>query len=268
MFSNPSQAQVARTPRRPTAVAASVIACLIVAALPITVAQAAATSTTPQGVTSANSTPQAAPTTSTPQTAPATGTGSQPTPSRSAAPQASSSASTSSASTCPTSAQSQPFLKWGDSNSYQLVAGGDFEGSLSGWTLSHGAAQAAGSETYGVTGAVGKDSLSLPSAGASAQSPFTCVSASDPTFRFFARSEGALASVSVAVVYPTPFGVIAVTVGTVTPSGGWQPSAAMPTGAAIAGALSSNGTAQMALRFTALSGSSRIDDVFVDPRMR
>jgi hypothetical protein len=185
------------------------------------------------------------------------------------AAQAAAATSTSSAvAACEASAQSQPFLKWGDSNSYGLVAGGDFEGTLSGWTLSHGAAQAAGSETYGVTGTVGKYSLALPSAGASAQSPFTCVTASDPTFRFFVRGEGAPSSVSVAVVYPTPFGVIAVPVGTVAPSGSWQPSTAMPTGAAIAGALSSNGTAQMALRFTALSGSSRIDDVFVDPRMR
>lgn len=229
MFSNPSRISVARTPRRPLAVTGCVIACIAVAALPTTVAQAASTSTTPQ---------------------------------------ATSSTTASSASTCAASAQSQPFLKWGDSNSYGLVAGGDFEGSLSGWTLSHGAAQAAGSESYGVTGTVGKSSLELPSAGASAQSPFTCVTASDPTFRFFARNEGPPSSVSVAVAYQTPIGVIAVTVGTVTPSSGWQPSAAMPTGAALAGALSSNGTAQMALRFTALTGPSRIDDVFVDPRMR
>jgi hypothetical protein len=182
--------------------------------------------------------------------------------------QAAPSTALSSASACAAAAQSQPFLKWGDSNSYGLIAGGDFEGSPSSWTLSRGAAQAAGSETYGVTGTVGKYSLALPSAGASAQSPFTCVTASDSTFRFFARNEGAPSSVSVAVVYSTPLGAIAVTVGAVTPSGGWQPAVAMPTGAAIAGALSSNGTAQMALRFTALSGSSRIDDVFVDPRMR
>jgi hypothetical protein len=221
------------------------IACIAVALLPATAAQAAATSTT-------------SPVTIAPATT-----------STAAISQSTSSASTSSAvATCAASAQSQPFLKWGDSSSYGLVAGGDFESSLSGWTLSRGSAQATGSETYGVTGSVGKYSLALPSAGASAQSPFTCVTASDPTFRFFVRSEGASASVSVAVAYQTPLGVIAVTVGIVTPSGTWQPSAAMPTGAAIAGALSSNGTAQMALRFTALSGSSRIDDVFVDPRMR
>ncbi len=271
MFSNPFRVQIARTPRRPLALAGSLIACLVVAALPITAAQAAATSTTPQPPTSKTSTsaaPDAPATSSTPQTAPATSTASKAPAAPSSAQQASSSTSTSSTSTCPASAQSRPFLKWGDSNSYQLLAGGDFEGSLSGWTLSRGAAQAVGSETYGVTGTVGNYSLALPTSGAAAQSPFTCVSASDPTFRFFVRGEGVPSSISVAVVYPTPFGLIAVTVGTVAPSGAWQPSAAMPTGAAIAGALSSNGTAQMALRFTALSGSSRIDDVFVDPRMR
>jgi hypothetical protein len=269
VFSSPFRAQVARAPRRQPAVAGSVIACIAVVLLPATAAQAASTSTT-QGATSTSATPQTAPATSTASqgATPTSSTAPQAGPSTSATQQASSSPSTSSASTCPTSAQTQPFLKWGDSNSYQLVAGGDFEGSLSGWTQAHGAAQATGSETYGVTGTVGRYSLALPSAGASAQSPFTCVTASDPTFRFFVRSEGSPSSVGVAVAYQTPFGVIAVTVGTVTPSGSWQPSAAMPTGAAIAGALSSNGTAQMALRFTALSGSSHIDDVFVDPRMR
>jgi hypothetical protein len=170
--------------------------------------------------------------------------------------------------TCPTATVSQPFLKWGDENQYQLVTGGDFEGTLPGWTLSHGAQQTSGSETYGVTGKVGTSSLALPSAGASAQSPFTCVSASDPTFRLFARSEGPTATISVAVAYQSLLGVIVVPVASVTPNSGWQPTAALPTGAVIAGALSSNGTAQLALRFTAVRGSSRIDDVFIDPRMR
>jgi hypothetical protein len=272
VFSNPSRIPVARTPHRPLTVGGSLIACLIAAVLPATAAQAAATSTPPQGATSTSATSQAAPATSTaPQTVSPANTASQAGSSSGAAPQATSStgaSSTSSTSTCPTAAQSQPFSKWGDANFYELVAGGDFEGSLSGWTLSRGAAQVAGSETYGVTGSVGKYSLALPAAGASAQSPFTCVTAGDPTFRFFARNEGPPSSVSVAVAYQTPLGVIAVTVGTVTLNSGWQPSAAMPTGAAIAGALSANGTAQMALRFTALAGSSRIDDVFVDPRMR
>jgi hypothetical protein len=168
---------------------------------------------------------------------------------------------------CPGSTLSQPFSRWGDSNFYGLLAGGDFEGSLSGWTLSQGALKATGSEPFGATGAVGAWSLALaPSA--SAQSPFTCVTASNPSFRFFARNEGPSATVLAYVVYKTPLGNVSVPVGTVTLKSGWQPTPSMPTGAAVAGALSSNGTAQMALRFTALTGSSRIDDVFVDPRMR
>jgi hypothetical protein len=172
-----------------------------------------------------------------------------------------------SAGTCPSSALSQPFLKWGDSNFYELVAGGDFEGTLSGWVLIHGAQKASGSELYGATGKVGASSLALPY-GASARSPFTCVTPSDSSFRFFARNEGPTASVLAEVVYWTPFGNVSVPVGIVKLSSGWQPTASMPTGAALAGALSSNGTAQLALRFTATTGSARIDDVFIDPRMR
>jgi hypothetical protein len=167
---------------------------------------------------------------------------------------------------CPAVTLTQPFLSWGDSSSYQLVAGGSFEGSLSGWTLSGGAQKVAGSEPYGATGTVGSYSLGLP-AGASAQSPFTCVEASYKTFRFFARNTEAASKILVQVVYQTPIGLVSVPVGTVTSSNGWQPTPAMPTGAAVAGLLM-GGTAQMALRFTAVTGNSAIDDVFVDPRMR
>jgi hypothetical protein len=168
---------------------------------------------------------------------------------------------------CPGSTLSQPFSRWGDSNSYALLAGGDFEGSLSGWTLSQGAQRATASEPFGATGTVGASSLAL-APGASAQSPFTCVTASNPSFRFFARNEGPSATVLAYVVYKTSLGNVSVLAGSVALKNGWQPAPSMPTGAAVAGALSGNGTAQMALRFTALTGSSRIDDVFVDPRMR
>jgi len=182
------------------------------------------------------------------------------------APEAQVAAGASAARACPVATLTQPFLKWGDSSSYQLVAGGSFEGSLSGWTLSGGAQKVAGSEPYGATGTVGSYSLGLPP-GASAQSPFTCVEASYKTFRLFARNTGASSKILVQVVYQTPLGLVSVSVGTVTSSNGWQPTPVMPTGAGVAGLLM-GGTAQMALRFTAASGSSAIDDVFVDPRMR
>ena len=129
----------------------------------------------------------------------------------SARPLASAQAAASTA-TCPSAALSQPFAKWGDSNSYELIAGGSFEGSLSGWTLSGGAQKVAGSEPYGVTGTIGSFSLGLP-AGASAQSPFTCVEAGYKTFRFFARNTGTASKILVQVVYQTPIGLVSVSVG-------------------------------------------------------
>jgi hypothetical protein len=167
---------------------------------------------------------------------------------------------------CSQAALTQPFTRWGDSSTYELAPSGDFEGSLSGWTLSGGATRIAGSEPYGATGAVGTSSLAL-TAGASAQSPYVCVNASYPTFRLFARTSGLLSTVLVQVVYKTALGTVALPLGTVALSGVWQPTLPMLTGS-IAGGLLSGGTAQAALRFTALTGSSRIDDVFVDPRMR
>jgi hypothetical protein len=167
---------------------------------------------------------------------------------------------------CNEATLSQPFAQWGDTSSYELVPQGDFEGSLSQWSLAGGAQRTPGSEPYGATGAVGRYSLALPP-GATAQSPYTCVNASYPTFRFFARNEGLLSTVLVQVVYKTLLGPVALPLGAVALSGTWQPTLPMLTGS-VAGGLLSGGTAQVALRFTALTGDSQIDDVFIDPRMR
>jgi hypothetical protein len=161
---------------------------------------------------------------------------------------------------------SQPFAQWGDTNAYELVPQGNFEGSLSQWDLGGGASRDPGSEPYGVTGEVGHYSLALP-AGASAQSPYTCVNASYPSFRFFARNGGLLSTVLVQVVYKTALGPVALPLGAVALNDTWQPTLPMLTGSVVGGLLS-GGTAQVALRFTALTGESRIDDVFIDPRMR
>jgi hypothetical protein len=162
---------------------------------------------------------------------------------------------------CDNAPLTQPFQSLGDSASYKPVPGGSFESGTPGWTLSHGARVVAGSEPYGVSGSVGKASLYLP-AGASAQSPVTCVNAGYPTFRFFARNDWLLSTVLVQVVYnglPLPVGVVAL-------SGSWKPTAPMLTASAVPGLLD-GGTTPVALRFTALLGGSHIDDVYVDPRM-
>jgi hypothetical protein len=171
---------------------------------------------------------------------------------------------------CDNATLTQPFLPWGDSNSYKLVPGGDFETSLAGWTLTGGAAKVPGSDPFGATGSVGRSSLFLP-AGASVQSPYTCVDAAYPTFRLFGRNNGLLSTVAVSIVYKEPLvGPVAVPIGAIALSGQWGPSAQMLTLSAVQGlvnGLLTGKTPQVALRFTALTGSSEIDDVFVDPHM-
>ncbi len=166
---------------------------------------------------------------------------------------------------CDSSTLTQPFAPWGDTSPYKLVPGGDFEGGLAGWTLSGGARAVAGSEPFAATGSVGASSLELP-AGAVAQSPFTCVNAAYPTLRFFARNSSLLSTVLVQVVYKTPLGVqLTIPVGAVALSSKWAPTLPMLTASAVPGLLN-GGTAQVALRFTALLGPSQIDDVYIDPR--
>lgn len=171
-------------------------------------------------------------------------------------------------SACDGAALSKPFQPWLDVADYKLAPRGDFEGSLSGWTLSGGAKKVSGSEPWGVTGKVGSSALAVP-AGASALSAPTCVNAGAPTFRFFARSTGGLLPLmAVNVVYESALGgLLDLPVGVVTPTSSWQPSSIMLTGSALPAAVS-DGDTPMQLRFTALSGSWQVDDVFVDPYAR
>jgi hypothetical protein len=169
---------------------------------------------------------------------------------------------------CDSATLTQPFAPWGDSNSYKLVPGGDFEGSYAGWAFTGGAGTVTGSEPFGATGAVGQSSVYLP-AGASVQSPYTCVDAAYPTFRFFGRNNGLLSTVAVSIVYKEPLlGPVAIPVGVFALSDAWSPSMQMLTLSQVQGivnGLLTNSTPQVALRFTALTGISQIDDVFIDP---
>jgi hypothetical protein len=155
---------------------------------------------------------------------------------------------------CTPSAVSQPFAAWADTNSYALVPGGDFEGSA--WTLTGGAQRVAGSEPFAATGTLGSWSLSLP-AGASAESPSTCVDASYPTARFFIAGSGVVA---LSVVDDG----IAIPAGVAIAPGSWQPTPVMLTASPLLGLLS-GGSAQVSLELTTVLGDPQIDDVFVDP---
>jgi hypothetical protein len=157
-------------------------------------------------------------------------------------------------SACNIAPLSQPFAPWLDPSSYELAPGGDFESD--GWSLSGGAQRVPGSEPFAATGTLGSWSLSLP-AGASAQSPPTCVDAAYPTIRFFTQGTGLL---EVNVVY----GNVTLPAGVDLVVGGWAPPLPMLTSSALVAA-TSNGSAQVSIQLNALAGDVRVDDVFVDP---
>jgi hypothetical protein len=157
-------------------------------------------------------------------------------------------------SACDISTLSEPFGQWGDWASYELSPGGDFESST--WMLEGGAQVVDGSEPYAATGTLGRSSLSLP-AGASAQSPLTCVDAAYPTIRFFIHGTGLVA---VGVVD----GDLYIPAGIAVAGGAWQPTLPMLTLSAVVAA-ASDGSAQVSIRLTALAGHPHVDDVFIDP---
>ena len=155
---------------------------------------------------------------------------------------------------CPVGSESQPFAAWGDSASYELAPGGDFESA--GWALDGGAALVAGSEPFAATGSLGAQSVSLP-AGASVTSPSMCLDASTPTLRFFTADGG---SVRVAI----QAGAVTVPIGVVTASSAWAPSPILLIGASLLGPLK-GGTVPAHIVLSGLTGDPRVDDVFVDP---
>ncbi len=167
---------------------------------------------------------------------------------------------------CPAATTSTPFSSWGDTNSYSLVPGGDFESSPTGWTLSGAASRVAGSDPFAITGSHGSWALSLPG-GSSAQAPFVCVEGTERTYRFVAHSQGAAAIVLPELVYETALGNVTIPGKPVTVTSSWEPSPILHTGALLVTGVTGQ-SAHLALHFTTLAGKAVIDDVFLDPRMR
>ncbi len=172
---------------------------------------------------------------------------------------------------CDAQSMANPFTPWLDYADYTALRGGDFEGSGDGWTLSGGAAIAAGNESHYVGGASDSQSLSLP-AGASATSPTICVGITHPTIRAFAkRRSGSMFSLStlrVDVLFESASGTLAsLPIGLVGNGGSWQPTPPLLIVANLLPLLPGAQTA-VAFRFTAQGADWSIDDAWVDPYSR
>jgi hypothetical protein len=176
------------------------------------------------------------------------------------------------ATSCDAQSLSQPFAPWLDLAQYTPLSGGNFETAAAGWTLSGGAAVAAGNEVFKVAGANDASSLSLPSSGV-ATSPTICVGLEHPTVRFFAkRNSGGLLGLStlrVEVMFENELGLVeSLPIGVVLGTPNWQPTLPMTVIANLLPLLPNEHT-PVAFRFsTLLGGSWSIDDIQVDPYQR
>lgn len=167
---------------------------------------------------------------------------------------------------CPAPPSSPVFSPFGDNASYSLVPGGNFEGSMAGWTLD-GASVVNGNEPWDVGNSSDSQSLNV-SAGGEAVSPSFCVTNAFPNWRFFALSNGGSgwhSGIRVSIQWTDQNGNTGEVPVAYLPSGlfsQWEPTRSL-----MLGALLQDGTTmQVRLVFDAGSGGSwNIDDVYVDP---
>ena len=154
------------------------------------------------------------------------------------------------------------FKPWGDTSNYMLTPGGSFEGSTT-WKLTGGAKLVSGNEPYFLRSKSDASSLSMP-AGSSATTPTMCFAAGDWHMRFVSRSSTSSSSLRVAVTVNSLLGVVSILDGgTVSNNGTWKPSPKVSLLLTNVGGLLT--TKAISLRFTATSGTTQIDDVYLDP---
>ena len=155
---------------------------------------------------------------------------------------------------------SQVFKPWGDGSNYMLTPGGSFEVGTPSWKLGGGAKIVSGNESFFIHSKTDRKSLYMP-AGSSASSPSMCFATGDWHLRFVGSGSG---QVRVAVTVNSLLGVLSILDGgTVSNNGTWKPSPKVGLLLTNVGGLLT--TNAISLRFTATSGASQLDDVYLDP---
>jgi hypothetical protein len=156
---------------------------------------------------------------------------------------------------------SQPFAQFGDYRSYTFGANGGLENGSTGWSLGGGEI-VTGNESYFVHSPADGHSLYL-SPGDSALSPSLCMGTTSTVTRFFVRSDNG-GRVRVQVVLRNLLGQVlgVVQVSDLTAGSSWSPGPAILNLDSLLGLV---GVSSIQLKFTQLSGSVQIDDIYVDP---
>ena len=156
----------------------------------------------------------------------------------------------------------QPFLAYGDDDSYFPAPGGDFEAGAPGWTIGEGAALV---ESPAGTGT----SLSL-APGTSATSPAICVSRAHLSARLFGQAfDGPRRDRSrIDVDVISPLGLVTQD-RNIRVDDEWQPTRQFRLGAGLFELDPTTLTTEIQLRFTADGPATAVlDDLWIDPSAR
>jgi hypothetical protein len=160
---------------------------------------------------------------------------------------------------CPAKTIEYPFTAWGDSAAYTLISPAE---SSSGWSLKS-ASVASGNEPWFVHSKSDSRGISIAQGG-KAETPAVCLTLLDPTARYFTRgSAGGKLQVDVIGKAPLGLGVVLGST-TITGNGSWGPSDIQH----FLANLTSLVTWNLSLRFTAVSGTWQVDDVYLDPMLQ
>lgn len=161
---------------------------------------------------------------------------------------------------------SQVFLPWADPANYTLAPGGNFENSGSHWTLVAASRDTSDNEPWTVGGASDHSSLKIADGG-TALSPAMCVGLGEPDSRVFFKQTGGLpgATLQVDVLFEDATGTTqAQTIAELGVAPSWTLSPQLITMANLLPTIGA-GSSAVAFRFTAIGGSFKIDDLYIDP---
>jgi hypothetical protein len=156
---------------------------------------------------------------------------------------------------------STPFAQFGDYRYYTFGTNGGLENGSTGWSVSGGAV-VSGNETFFAHSSSDRNSLSLP-AGSSALTPKLCMGTTSTVMRFFVKSSNG-GSVRVEVVLRNLLGQVlgVLQVSKLSPGASWEAGPPILNLDSLLGLL---GVSSVQMKFTTLSGSVQVDDVYVDP---
>lgn len=176
------------------------------------------------------------------------------------------------ATACDSQTLSTPFTAFNDQGSYVFAPNGGFEGGKTGWSLTGTASVVKGNETSFVHSAADTSALSL-GAGAVAVSPAVCLGQIYPYSRLFTNGTSG-GSLKAELLYVDSAGAPrTLLLGTFSGANAWKLSAKLVAPSNLIASSSSlvytdsTGArySAVAFRFTAVSGTWKLDDLYVDP---